>query len=880
MATGPYSRSSLAYIRKGWMDPIPMGPNAQEHRDGQEKSKLPGVSGFTGYEGKPVGFTQAQEWNSQNLGSRNIGLRMLSHTVAIDVDHGYGKDGGEAKQGGTTIANAEAALGALPATWTSTARGPEQPSRISLFRLPVGKTVRKGAEKAFNRTYGEDVEIIHRTWRHVVVFPSLHPSTQTGYEWYRPDGTHDDSATQEPKGLPGPTVVELPELPEAWVQFLCDEPAATASEDDLFESASTVATLFGAPSADGSKTWRKAKAEAVIAEKLAAVRAVDSHSKVRDTIGGAARLLAHFVAGGEMTTEAAYTMVMEAVRANAWHSDEWNKANGKDWTAHTVVASTLEEHAGKEPWTLLADKVKKVAPPLAQDELFTEAALAQVVADELMVDRFLWTAALGWLAWSGKRWEVVEERQVREAVRVFVLQEYARAVERLAEAVRLQDKEATYEAQAALDGWFAMQGKAKLDNLVALCSGMVVVNANSLDQNHELLNCPNGIVNLRTGALLEHDPALLMTKITAVDYVPDAADVAFKTALQAVPAAVEPWLQVRFGQALTGLIPDKYPFVILTGGGENGKTTILNAIMDSITPEMEMDAGYGRQIVSELLLKTKDDGSAASPAKMALMGTRFAYFEETPEGRHLDVDVVKKLTDTPKMTARKLYKDHTTFTATHSMFLNTNYVPTITETDHGTWRRLIRVDFPYEFVGADRTELEPHQRHGDAMLKVKLRTREAREAILSWLVSGARQFLEAGTLAAFPPPAEVAESTAVWRLKSDSVLDFMSGTFVWGAKARGAFVDRKTVYVMYADYCKENGQSAPSMATFLSRLCGHSTVKGVSEGRKRADGAGHSPRPSVPGDPFVGSVVQDREHFVSTPDAEGLIRVLTGLKFA
>ena len=49
------------------------------------------------------------------------------------------------------------------------------------------------------------------------------------------------------------------------------------------------------------------------------------------------------------------------------------------------------------------------------------------------------------------------------------------------------------------------------------------------------------------------------------------------------------------------------------------------------------------------------------------------------------------------ITARYIRQDNITFRASHSLFTTTNYVPVVSETDHGTWRRLALLRFPYTF---------------------------------------------------------------------------------------------------------------------------------------------------------------------------------------
>ena len=50
-------------------------------------------------------------------------------------------------------------------------------------------------------------------------------------------------------------------------------------------------------------------------------------------------------------------------------------------------------------------------------------------------------------------------------------------------------------------------------------------------------------------------------------------------ALTAVPAdEVRDWLQVRFGQGLTGYPPPDDVLVLLKGAGENGKSTVIDGV--------------------------------------------------------------------------------------------------------------------------------------------------------------------------------------------------------------------------------------------------------------------------------------------------------------
>ncbi len=111
------------YRNANWLGTLPVGPN---------KGLL--VSGFTGkiHRGIYPSDDQVVAWASNSMGDQNIGLRMPVNVIGIDVDD-Y-----EEKNGAVELSAKEALWGALPASYSSTARGPHQPSRINFYRVPEG----------------------------------------------------------------------------------------------------------------------------------------------------------------------------------------------------------------------------------------------------------------------------------------------------------------------------------------------------------------------------------------------------------------------------------------------------------------------------------------------------------------------------------------------------------------------------------------------------------------------------------------------------------------------------------------------------------------------------------------------------------------------
>ncbi|MEU5872486.1 phage/plasmid primase, P4 family [Glycomyces sp. NPDC047369] len=436
--------------------------------------------------------------------------------------------------------------------------------------------------------------------------------------------------------------------------------------------------------------------------------------------------------------------------------------------------------------------------PVRDDDL-TDARMAETVSAGVLGDRFCWTSALGWLEWDGQCWSRSTEAAVIEVVRQYVLEMFTREV----------------QAGAAGDRRKQLAGllnRGRIGAITSLARGILLQDAAHFDQQPDLLNTPSGVVNLRTKELLPHDPALLLTKMTAVAYRPGAVHPDWTTALQAIPADVRDWYQVRLGQGITGHMTPDDVLVVNQGGGENGKTTVLG------TAGKVLGSYY--VLVSDRVLLA--DAGAHPTELMELRGARLALIEETPEARRLSVGRLKKVVGTPEIEARYIRQDSVTFRATHSLFLSTNYRPLVEETDHGTWRRLALVQFPYRFVKRQGDLTGPDDRLGDPTLRERLTASEqAREAALAWMVEGAYRWYQDGRV--MPEmPQRIADTTRAWRAESDLVLAYLDERLV---PDRDSHVISTELLADFTDWLIAHGNRAWSDKVFTSRFGEHEEVR-------------------------------------------------------
>ena len=326
----------------------------------------------------------------------------------------------------------------------------------------------------------------------------------------------------------------------------------------------------------------------------------------------------------------------------------------------------------------------------------------------------------------------------------------------------------------------------------------------------DLLNTPGGVVNLRTGSLQPHDPDLFLTKMTRGSYRPESSHSDWDQALSAVPEDARSWLQARIGQAITGHTTSDGLIVIAQGSGENGKTTVLSAVMQAL--------GDYAAPCSSKLIASKDEHSTE---RADLRGQRLLVAEELTENRALNVTAIKQVTDVVQIKARYVHKDNQTFPASHSLFVTTNYIPVVNETDHGTWRRLALLVFAFVYRKPGQALAGPMDRYGDPGIKARLKAgRDGQhDAIITWAVEGAVRWYASG----FPLlPPSVDADTRSWRKEADRILGFWDEQLIPDTDA--CIVTTELMQAFNA-WMKSNGHSDWSKELFGSRFKAHEETK-------------------------------------------------------
>jgi putative DNA primase/helicase len=394
-----------------------------------------------------------------------------------------------------------------------------------------------------------------------------------------------------------------------------------------------------------------------------------------------------------------------------------------------------------------------------------------------------------WLRWSDNRWALCDQGQEVEAAKQAA---QAMMVDAAASLPLDQDR-GKWRIREAVVAHHISRIKATLE-LARSEPGMSAGQAD-LDANPTLIGVGNGVVDLRSGALIANRPDMLVTRHCGADYDPAAACprwLQFMAEVFAGDQATIDAVQRLLGYTLTGLNTEEI-IVLCIGFGANGKS-IFGNIVNRIAGEYSKVAPH-----SLLAARRGDDHSARGDIAM-LEGARLVSVNELPGGMRLDEQAVKALAGREPISARPLYGEFFTYTPRFTVWVRTNHRPIIKGDDDGIWRRIVVLPFRQKFEGASC----------DKHLEAKLWAE--RDGILRWMIDGARQYLASHPLAL--SPAILAEQRQ-YRSDSDLLGEFLADCTV--VDPAGRVLD-KELFARWSGWCEGNGNQAGSKATFTQRL--------------------------------------------------------------
>ena len=401
-------------------------------------------------------------------------------------------------------------------------------------------------------------------------------------------------------------------------------------------------------------------------------------------------------------------------------------------------------------------------------------------------------AGMGWHVWSGRHWQYDDESAI-------VLNKTISTMRALRdEALEEAKVQGQFKAALAKAAWAnSSLNLGKLNACLEISSKYMQVRRRAEDMDAEgtkfLLNFHNGVVDLRTGVLTPHSKLDYITKLIPYDYNPSAKCPTWEETLQLAfegDQTLIQFMQRALGYTCTGSVTEQCLFICWGESGNNGKSTILEAVQKLL-------GDYAQMSDMKVITSAEMDNRVAS-SMAKLQGARLVSMNEAEEHQKMSEGVVKQLTGGDTVEACKKYHEPFNYIPAFKLWVRTNEKPVIRGSNDAIWRRIKLIPFVHP--------IPPEKRKRRDIIDAALAS-EA-EGILAWLVRGAIDWYNNGLMA----PTVVDEAVNAYRSEMDLIQQFYDECIIDGGS-----VSRQEVYQAFTGWSKENGYKFTMSAASFGR---------------------------------------------------------------
>ena len=332
---------------------------------------------------------------------------------------------------------------------------------------------------------------------------------------------------------------------------------------------------------------------------------------------------------------------------------------------------------------------------------------------------------------------------------------------------------------------------------------------NAASESDPLLCVANGVVNLATGELKEHDPDYNFIRGLDWEYDPDADTSQIVEFLSSITERTEDW-QTLVDHLAHGLMPG-HPyraFVMTYGPGGNGKTQLGELLRGFV--------GSDNAAAVELqdLVGGDDFATGALPGAFINVG------DDVSVGQISDTSTLKTLTGGGTARSNEKYEKKFEFNNEAAMFFSANEPPRFAEEKQSIDDRLYPVRMPYRFVDNPDPD-DPYQKPKTSKISEELLgDSESMRGLLALTVEHAQRLVETG--GEYAMPEGPAERRAKYEAASDPILRFIVEC-VEGGEIDDMIL-KDDAYTVYTNVCDRDDDRPASEDVFKRKVSQQTTV--------------------------------------------------------
>ena len=311
-----------------------------------------------------------------------------------------------------------------------------------------------------------------------------------------------------------------------------------------------------------------------------------------------------------------------------------------------------------------------------------------------------------------------------------------------------------------------------LKSLIEIIQGETFVN--SLEEPPaNLINLENGVLNLETGELIQHDPRYFFRNMIHAAYNPEAKAEKFQKWLKEILPDEESrtLIQEIAGYCLLRDYPLHHIF-FLVGSGRNGKGTLLRTLESilgkencvSIPLERLGERFQNTNLIGKLL-------NVVSEPKITLISTEPVKAATGQDLLHGEVKNRQKPI---------IFQNYA------KIIVMANRLPPVSDSTLAWWERVVIVEFPIVIPEEKRIQNIEH---------IWLNDLEERGGILNWMLEGLRRLMKNGR---FTKPERMKKAIEDYRKWSDPIQYFISKYCIIDGKS---ITPKANIYDAYKTIC-------------------------------------------------------------------------------
>jgi len=402
--------------------------------------------------------------------------------------------------------------------------------------------------------------------------------------------------------------------------------------------------------------------------------------------------------------------------------------------------------------------------------------------------------AFGWMIWNGTHF-VPSVQRINTAI---------------VEVLRMRQRAAAHMERPDL-AKISKANAGAVNATRAMLENLANVAVDEFDAEPDMINCLNGIVNLKTKKLIRHNPAYRFTWCTTVAYKPDATSVLWTEFLHATVTSPNTdtqemisYLQEALGYSVTGNTNEECLFYIF-GPPRSGKGTLSETIL----------AIFPRPIAVEVDFNTftaKREGDTQNFDLAPMKPARLVFASESNKYQSLNPAKIKAMTGGNEISCAFKHRDTFQYKPQYSVWLSSNHEVNADADDDAIWGRLRVVSFPNSRLGKEDKSLKRHMLQPENL-----------EAVLAWMVEGACLWYQREEKGLKTPQA-VKDFTNQQRDDQDSIKLWIQECC---EEDPDAWTENTKVRTSYENWCEANGYEPKKANGFARSLTAKQLKVGV-----------------------------------------------------